>query len=215
MPAGEGGRLFLATRDQNFRINPFRKKLYPEIEGEHLYKATRHFPQISCSHGFRCTRCQENLRRNRRNEPKWREHAKWPQDPVPGCVGGGKERPERVLQQANGGDERVRAIMTKEIPRLVTSSSLRRLKDIQSRPVTVDNRLRDSLAAIYRNQKALSEELDDVNRAAMETAAVRRARHRLEEQQFRRTHALTWTVRSLTVVSPTGDSAAKAREVHS
>ena len=208
MPAGEGGRLFLTTRDQNFRVNPFRKKLYPEIEGEHLYKATRHFPEISCSHGFRCTRCQENLRRPRRNEPKWRKHAKWPQDPVSGCVGCGKKRPERVLQQANGGDERVHAIMTRDIPRLVTTSSLRRLKDIQSRPVTVDNRLRDSLAVAFRNQKELSDEIDAVNRAALETAAVRRAQRRLEEQEFRRSHALTFAVRSLVVKAP-------PREVHS
>lgn len=60
--AGEGGALFTATNllfgSMNFKPNAHRKLSFAEIESDHVYFATRHFPRISCSHGHRCSACK-------------------------------------------------------------------------------------------------------------------------------------------------------------
>ena len=198
MPAGEGGRLFLATRDQNFRVNQYRKKQYAEIEGEHLYRATRHFPEIRCSHGPRCTRCQNNLRRPRKNETVWRQEAHpWPADPATGFVGSGKQRMEATLQEAYGGSARVAAIMTREIPRAKSVSSLRRLKDIASRPVEIDNRLQHSLKTAYEHNREYAQEARQLQRAALTAEPAVKAKERVVVAEFRRQRSMSFFVRNL------------------
>jgi hypothetical protein len=174
MPAGEGGRLFLATRDQNFRVNPHRKKLYDEIEGEHLYRATRHFPDIKCSHGFRCTQCENDLRRKRGNEPTWRASHEWERDAVTGVVGLGKERMAEMIAFDYGGFERVNEIMQRELPRpkTTTPSTARRLKEmLNSRPV-VDNELQRTLQTMASVKREYKAEEAAMYTSVMESAAV-------------------------------------------
>lgn len=198
MPAGEGGKLFLATRDMNFRVNPYRKKLYDEVESEHLYFATRHFPEIKCSHGNRCTKCASNLRRPRRNEPMWRESHEWEVHTETGFIGNGKDRMGDMIQARYDGVTRINAIMTKEIPRpKTTSSTCRRLKEINATPVQVDNKLQSALRQVYDVKQEYNFEADDRYRAQMEHESTKRTERRIARVKFDRTHGITFRLRNL------------------
>jgi hypothetical protein len=199
MPAGEGGRLFLATRDQNFRVNPHRKKLYDEIEGEHLYRATRHFPDIKCSHGFRCTQCENDLRRKRGNEPTWRASHEWERDAVTGVVGLGKERMAEMIAFDYGGFERVNEIMQRELPRpkTTTPSTARRLKEmLNSRPV-VDNELQRTLQTMASVKREYKAEEAALNNAAFSSKPAQLARERVRQAEKDRKDGRTPLVKML------------------
>jgi len=106
---------------------------------------------------------------------------------------------EATLQRANGGDERVTAIMNQEIPRTKSVSSLRKLKQIQSKPVTVDNLLQTTLRRAYETKKEYFSEQAAIDAMAMERTAVIQAAKRIEENAFREKLGLTYFVRNLPI----------------
>ena len=199
MPAGEGGRLLQATRDQNFRVNPHRKKLYDEIEGEHLYRATRHFPEIKCSHGFRCTQCENDLRRKRTNEPTWRATYEWERDAVTGCVGHGKERMAEMIAFDYGGFERVNEIMQRELPRpkTTTPSTARKLSQMLKSKPAVENELQRTLQTIASVKREYKAEEAALENAAFSSRPAQLARQRVKQAERDRKDGRTYYIKML------------------